>query len=730
MTQEIIKVPDLKFGMYYPDILESLLDFKRVNVPELSDESEFEPHIQFLRAVAATQHQSHVLLDVAAQESLQETARLVESVRAHLKSQGYSMRSAQPSKATLIVELSRVLPSASVVVPQQSKFSTERDQVSNVTVYFESDEDVSSTPTDVFSAVHSTEDGIWVEHTASANSASSPGTDWTPWGVPESGDALYFCHDSVMWDRLDSYVTTETDPGSGFGVWEYYNGDVLRARPDSVEQINSRIRMVVNSYVGEANRQGTILSVRLNSTLTTEEATVVWDGNNNVVEVSLLGQSEVSTATTAYTIGSLWEEVSGLSSDSGVGDLYLGVEDQISWEIPQNLTQNWRRATFEGVDGYWLRFRWIEAPTSGPTFRYIRMTEGKQYIATSVTQGRTYTDSPLGSSDGTPDQTFESSKSGFIDNGQDELIVDNAVWTRVEDFLSSTSTDQHYVVELAGESSAGVVKFGNGSNGQIPETGLSNIIWTYRYDALTDGNVGSQTIVKDQSSLTLSNRVWNPRQAVGWSADEGSTAESLQRAKQLAAKQNQTKGVAVSGDDLIPLTISYTDDEGSSIFARAFAIEEAFGPKTVGLVVMASGAQNATEDQLADLEAYFNGDATVTPAIKKKIVQNQQLTAMNFETRSIDVEAVVTAKGVTVSQIKSALTATLSPNAKDENGNWIWEFGDLVSASKLSKTIHDVSSNISTISMKLPTSDIRLGGRELPTVGTLNITVVQPKAVS
>lgn len=724
MAQEIIEVPDFKFGMYYADILESLLEFHRENCPELTDESEFEPAIQLLRAYAIATHEHNVLLDIAAQESLLETARLVSSVRALLKAQGYNMRSAQPAKVQMCLELTGPLNVSRVVVPDGAQFSTERDSVSGGIAYFEADEAVSSTATEFFTAVGSYEDGIWTDFTTACNTASSPGTDWTPWGTADAGDTLYFCHDSVMWDRLDMFVSTATIPGSGFGVWEFYQGDTVRAKPDSVEQVASRIRFVVNSYLGDENRQGTVVRVRLNSTLETEDATVYWDGSRNIIETGLIGQAVVSTDIEDYSIGSEWEALTGLTTSSGVGDLYPGVdEEQLAWDVPQSTAQNWIKTTLEGVEGYWMRFRWIEAPSSGPTMRYVRMLEGKQYIMCSATQGRTYVDSPLGSSDGSPDQSFEGSKSNFIDDGMDELLVDGVLWERQDDFLSSSATDQHYVVELTGDDPKGLVKFGNGSTGAIPAVGVSNIIWTYRYGANVDGNVGAGTVTKDQTSLVLVNRVWNPRQGNGWSAEEGATEQSLQRAKQLAARLNQSKGVALSASDIPPLAIRYQDDQGASPFVRAYAIEEAYGPKTVGLVVMVAGGGQASASQLEDLEDFFNG----TDSMPSRMVANQQLTVVNFETREIDIDAVVYASGVTRQEIENALSIRFQPDATDEDGNWVWEFGDLVSVSKIDQEIHDVSKKIKTVTLSTPAQDIQLDSNELPTIGSLNITVIDPK---
>ena len=62
-----IEIPSFAFGsLRYAEILEALIQFKRQNVPEMTDESEFEPLIQLLRAFALVGHLNNVNLDILA----------------------------------------------------------------------------------------------------------------------------------------------------------------------------------------------------------------------------------------------------------------------------------------------------------------------------------------------------------------------------------------------------------------------------------------------------------------------------------------------------------------------------------------------------------------------------------------------------------------------------------------------------------------------------------------
>ncbi len=138
---------------------------------------------------------------------------------------------------------------------------------------------------------------------------------------------------------------------------------------------------------------------------------------------------------------------------------------------------------------------------------------------------------------------------------------------------------------------------------------------------------------------------------------------------------------------------------------------------------MAAGGGQATTSQLEDVEDFFNG----TDELPSRLVANQRLTATNFETRNVDIDAVVYASGVTRQEVENALSIRFQPDAVDEDGNWVWEFGDLVSVSKIDQEIHDVSKRIKTVTLNTPAQDIQLDRGELPSIGTLNITIIDPK---
>lgn len=163
-----ISVPDFDFsGTYYADLLRRIRAFNRINAPEISAENAEEPFIQAEQAFALVGHYNNVLLDLAAQENLLETARLADSVRLLLRLIDYQMRDYSPSTVELLLELAQI-PTASVLALEAgSLFETRRTEESEP-VPFEVLEEVYLGPSNVVDAcfglekVRSGADGVTV----------------------------------------------------------------------------------------------------------------------------------------------------------------------------------------------------------------------------------------------------------------------------------------------------------------------------------------------------------------------------------------------------------------------------------------------------------------------------------------------------------------------------------------------------------------------------------------
>ncbi len=231
MASTTIEIPDFDFAsFYYPEILEALIQFKRQNVPELTDESQFEPFIQLLRAFALVGHLNNTLVDLVANESTLPTARLVETVRNQFRLIDFDLSPATPSQVEILYELSRTFAVVTEVVPLRGRTATRRigdDPIITV----EANAALTTARTDQLGSATSEEAGAFTDRTAALIS-TLPIDDFAPWATPAIKDAMYFGHANIMWDKLT--VSLAGASADITGVWEFYDGDFLKGAPDLV----------------------------------------------------------------------------------------------------------------------------------------------------------------------------------------------------------------------------------------------------------------------------------------------------------------------------------------------------------------------------------------------------------------------------------------------------------------------------------------------------------------
>lgn len=715
-----VTIPDFDFSaFYYPELLEALIQYKRRNVPELTEELPYEPFIQLLRAFALVGHINNTLIDLVANESTLPTAKLVETVRNMLRLIGYELRPATPAQVDIVYELAKVFTAPFTAISAAAQAATKKEG-SNPAIYYEALEALAIDRTDQFSYVYAYENGAYADFTSKANSPSTPADDWVPWSTPAVKDAIYWGHKQVMWNTLSAILT---QPALNIvGVFEFYDGKWRKTAPTDVSDIGGgQLEFDLTSLLGTQNRQGTQIRVMYNETTAYETVESVWNGTKNIATTGLLGQTAPSTDETKYSIGSDWsilEDVEDEPSD-------FTQDGKVEYPLPQTLTQDWKKTTVNGVEAYWLRYRIVTASTpTSPTFQQTRLDEGKQYVLRQATQGKTRSDDPLGSSTGLANQRFETTQNYFVNNSE-TVYVDDEPWTRVDNFLSSNPGDKHYAIELGANDKATVV-FGDGISGRIPPLGVGNVSISYRHAANDDGNVGANTVTVDKTGLTFINKLWNPRQASGWSEAQGASESSLEAAKVEGPASLRIKDVAISPDDVVTLTTQFEDDDGSVPFGRARAFEEGFGPKTIEDVVVVKGAGMASNDQIEALETYFNGDQYSTPPKPKHLVANQEVVAVNYTPKAIDIEATIYGS-TTEEAINNRLQRVVQPEAlKDDGVTWEWDFGGEVPRSRLIHEIFETSETITKVILTTPATDVSLLPRELPQLGTVSITVIEP----
>jgi len=200
-----------------------------------------------------------------------------------------------------------------------------------------------------------------------------------------------------------------------------------------------------------------------------------------------------------------------------------------------------------GIDAFWLRVRWDSGDyDADPRIERIVLN------TTMATQRVTVRDEILGSSDGTAEQIFSTTRTPVLD-GQvlavrepempsgDELkaIVDDegadavrvvadsagrpseiwVTWHEVPDFYASDSRSRHYVLDHV----TGSTRFGDGLSGMIPPAGSANVrLATYQTGGGVRGNRPAGSIVQLKTTVPYVDKVTNPIDATG-----GVDAESM-----------------------------------------------------------------------------------------------------------------------------------------------------------------------------------------------------------
>ncbi len=746
MTVETITVPNFEFGIFYADILRQLRRFAANNVPELTEDSDEEPFNQLLAAFALTGHLNNVAIDMAANESTLQTAALVDSIRAHLSSRGYDLQTAAPAVVDMLFQLTSAATSDVIVAEGGSRISIDSPTIRDA-AFFELDETIAVTPTENFDFLI----GELTFEQGYDDASASLGN--LPYPILAILKALYVGSSSVMFNAMSGQFEAPLTPNFTFnGVWEYYQENTDRSEPDTVEQTSNGLAFELNDYLGISDRSGASVRVRLkDSQIYSESETIFVDGKNVLVIPDFLGQADPSDRAEDYIVGSNWEE---LELETGEN---FGFEStyNLRFELPQDATRNWAKTTINGSNGFFIRFRVIRATssTAPPLFlSSVSMQPASQFVIGRATQGRSFLESPLGSSTGLADQVFLTTQQNYIDAGRlnpdqvtftdsSVLTVDGVEWTRVKHFVRSRPTDQHYMVRFTRNARAEIV-FSNGTQGGIPPTGNGNIEYSYRYGAQADGNVAQRTITNDESGLSRIARVYNPRPAFGWAAEEGSSPASLEIAKQIGPAIARTRDVAHHPEDVERFAIRFRSDAGSRPFSRARAVEEMFGPKTVGLVLVPTGGtQQIDADSLEEISVFFNGDRNAVPRQPRRVTSNQRVVPILFTAKQIALDVLVHASGVSEDQVRNALLRVLDPEsrvrdvtsvnpfASESDAQYEWQFGEDVTISRLSHEVHSVSPAIVKVEFRdpsdvaLPQQDIILTRRELPVANRADISV-------
>ena len=717
--------------LYYAEIWAFLLARKGVLLPEHSEQEPEDPINQLLQAQALGHHQLACLLDHAALESLWSTARLRTSMLPWARLIGYTMAPPSPAEAEVLADVNGAVSGTLVVWAAGSLVATQQT-AETAAVLYELDAPVSVT--DLGTLVVRADDGA----------ITTPTFPWTAFtGDFDAGDLLYIGHPDAMWQR---HVMSVSTVGSQAVVlaWEYRD-DRRVLLPTSVTNLGATIELDVHELLtGGQGRSmaGAEVVVTCTSTGISETCTAAWDGTTHTVTTSdALGQGVISTNRGDYTIQADWVMLPGLSDGTQTGAATgpsLQRSGSVSWTLPDGLDRRWAQEEVDGVTAFWVRARVISG--TGSTSTAYVLGEPDEDLSTTwtvralVRQGEPV-DERLGVSDGEADQVFTLSQEPVME--VTGVTVDGVSWEVVDSFLSALPSDlvARYREEQDGSHT---LTFGDGARGQVPVLG-EEIRVQYRVGGGDDGNVAAGAIRIDRSGNSRLRNLRNPLGLTGWTVLEGSTAEDLELLRDRLPAHLASLERAVAPDDYEALAQGFRTADGSPLASRAVAIEEGAGLQTVEVACVGVGGAVPTVADLAELEAYFNGTDLGVERDGGVVPGNTRAVCTAYTPQPVDVTVVVTVYtgfGATAeAAATAALVAALSPLARrlerDADGRvyegtaYQWRMAGQVQRALLSARIAFAVPGFVDASFAVPTGNVTLGSRALPTPGTILVSVVE-----
>jgi hypothetical protein len=283
------------------------------------------------------------------------------------------------------------------------------------------------------------------------------------------------------------------------------------------------------------------------------------------------------------------------------------------------------------------------------------------------------------------------------------------------------------------------VRFGDGTHGAVPGAGAV-VVGVYRISADDDGNVGAGAVTRNSSGVAYLTDVTNPRRAAGWAAPEGSTEATLEAVKLSKPGALRAMNRAVTPGDCVALVLdAFLTSDGARPIVRAWATEEEYGVKTVGLHVVGAGGGALSATVLGQVDDFFNGADGDENDPDRRLVANHRVMSSNYVERTVGGALTVTIAGSVLgveSAVQAILTDLLDPLARESDGTWEWEPGGGTAKGRVSPTkvagavwrdlavgnLRDVE--VTDVGGGGPVSLV-LAANELPVKGAWVVTVVQ-----
>lgn len=274
----------------------------------------------------------------------------------------------------------------------------------------------------------------------------------------------------------------------------------------------SEIKLTINLYVEDLIATGTHCT--MDESFVHPSADLVWE----------------------YYTGTTWAALDVVKDST----LFLMQDGSIYFNASAVMgATTWGASTTDSL--YWIRCRVKKAG-----YEVVPRIDAILLNTVSAENATTVKGEIVGTSDGSPDQSFTLRKTPVIDKTLVLQVNEGdgwKTWTRVDTLASSTPEDEHYGLDR----SSGDITFGDGVQGRIPLplTGGNNIMaLQYRYGGGISGNSGSNTITSLESAIPGVESVTN-----FFASSGGEDEESVEAAKLRGPMELKTRQRAVTTED-------------------------------------------------------------------------------------------------------------------------------------------------------------------------------------
>ncbi|NEO78190.1 putative baseplate assembly protein [Moorena sp. SIO4G3] len=340
-----------------------------------------------------------------------------------------------------------------------------------------------------------------------------------------------------------------------FGTnWEHNVPDLLDREANSEQELEIRLEIPADAKLEDKDRGFLQISQDNNSS-------IVYNAVFETIVGTQLPQTEQVQLLWEYWDGQAWQQLT--IRDETENFTRSGL---IEFLPPGDFSP---KEDFNLPPRYWLRVKWFKGDYDvEPRLKQVLLN------TTMAAQTATIQKEIVGSSDGTENQTFQTTSQPILagqelevrepeipsalekekillEEGEKAITVTTndtgrpqEIWVRwhqVPDFYQSEPRDRHYVFDNL----TGKITFGDGRNGLIPPPGQGNIRMSrYQTGGGTAGNKPAGAIVQLKTTVPYVDKVINHQAAAG-----GAQAESLDSLIERAPKEIRHRQRAVTRED-------------------------------------------------------------------------------------------------------------------------------------------------------------------------------------